>query len=673
MVKKRNAEGGNHLQDSNIIIKPSVEKQFDRFLRQGRVLFFSAPCGFGKTAVAEALLSGQEVSRLSVGSADLRLPPEDGGWRILLLDDLQDMQEEQDWNALCELIRACPDRRFVLLSRGTPPGCLMAFQYTGLMTVLEADDLLFDADDVRRLLRLWGANAADNEIADHRVATTTYALTVNPKTLTRNDLTHSGPITKVYDTTSNAPTDLSVSVKPEALVNGDTLPITGTLVYNSANVNEANTITFTPNAVTTGNYRLAESEVLTITDAKITPAPHNCANPTGLTAKYGQKLSDVTLTNPEGNLPGTWSWQNPGTVLDQVGTRNYSANFKPESPNYQEVKNAEIAVAVGKADAPTLADTSKSQKYTVTSGKVTVNTAGMPADAGTLTYTAGTPSVKGAATASFTVDGNGLVTYTITGGAAGDIITLPVTIGSVNYADATANVVITLLPRNDQKALTIIGGDTVVYGQTLTFSATGGSGSGKVTYRVTSGTGEAAIDADTGVLTPVKVGTVKVKAIKAADMDFNEVTSNEIEVTITPATPTGEPKYTKITSPGKTLADADLTVTDSTLNPNAGTLEWLDDEGNVLPDDTKVKANKTYTWRFTPDDTNYTILTGSIELYHKSRGGGGSSGDNTTTAADGSEVLSPNTGDAGLLAYGVMALSGCAGTALLLRRRKRED
>ena len=515
--------------------------------------------------------------------------------------------------------------------------------------------------------------ATASETADHRMATTTYALTVDPKTLTRNDLTHSGPITKVYDTTSNAPTDLSVSVKPEALVNGDTLPITGTLVYNSANVNEANTITFTPNAVTTGNYRLAESEVLTITGAKITPAPHNCANPTGLTAKYGQKLSDVTLTNPEGNLPGTWSWQNPGTVLDQVGTRNYSANFKPESANYQEVKNAEIAVAVGKADAPTLADTSKSQKYTVTSGKVTVNTAGMPADAGTLTYTADTPSVKGAATASFTVDGNGLVTYTITGGAKDDIITLPVTISSVNYADATANVVITLLPRDDQKALTIIGGDTVVYGQTLTFSATGGSGSGKVTYSVTSGTGEAAIDAGTGVLTPVKVGTVKVKAIKAADMDFNEVTSNEIEVTITPATPTGEPKYTKITSPGKTLADADLTVTDSTLNPNAGTLEWLDDEGNVLPDDTKVKANKTYTWRFTPDDTNYTILTGSIELYHKSRGGGGSSGDNTTTAADGSEVLSPNTGDAGLLAYGVMALSGCAGTALLLRRRKRED
>lgn len=148
----------------NIIVKPSVEKQFDRFLRQGRVLFFSAPCGFGKTAVAEALLSSREILRLSADSAGFKLPSAEADWQILLLDDLQDMQEEQDWNALCELIRACLERRFVLLSRGTPPGSLMAFQYTGLMTVLEADDLLFDADDVRRLLRLYGVEAADIEI-----------------------------------------------------------------------------------------------------------------------------------------------------------------------------------------------------------------------------------------------------------------------------------------------------------------------------------------------------------------------------------------------------------------------------------------------------------------------------------------------------------------------------
>ena len=96
----------------------------------GRVLFFSAPCGFSKTALAEALLRGQDVLHLSAGDEGLALPPADGRWRVLLLDDLQNMQDENDWNALCELIRSGSDRRFVLLSHGVPPGCLIAFRYS---------------------------------------------------------------------------------------------------------------------------------------------------------------------------------------------------------------------------------------------------------------------------------------------------------------------------------------------------------------------------------------------------------------------------------------------------------------------------------------------------------------------------------------------------------------
>ena len=60
------------------------------------------------------------------------------------------MQDENDWNALCELICSGSDRRFVLLSRGAPPGCPIVFRYTGLMTVLGVDDLLFDREDARR-------------------------------------------------------------------------------------------------------------------------------------------------------------------------------------------------------------------------------------------------------------------------------------------------------------------------------------------------------------------------------------------------------------------------------------------------------------------------------------------------------------------------------------------
>ena len=82
----------------------------------GRVLFFSAPCGFSKTALAEALLRRQDVLHLSAGDEGFALPPVDGRWRVLLLDDLQNMQDENDWNTLCELIHSGADRRFVLLS-----------------------------------------------------------------------------------------------------------------------------------------------------------------------------------------------------------------------------------------------------------------------------------------------------------------------------------------------------------------------------------------------------------------------------------------------------------------------------------------------------------------------------------------------------------------------------
>lgn len=54
----------------------------------------------------------------------------------------------------------------------------------------------------------------------------------------------------------------------------------------------------------------------------------------------------------------------------------------------------------------------------------------------------------------------------------------------------------------------------------------------------------------------------------------------------------------------------------STLYPAAGTLEWVDADGNELSGATEVKVNTTYKWRFTPTDTDYEILTGEIELYH---------------------------------------------------------
>ena len=52
----------------------------------------------------------------------------------------------------------------MFLSRGVPPSYLTAFQYAGLMTTLEADDLLFDREDIRKYFALSGVPITDSEI-----------------------------------------------------------------------------------------------------------------------------------------------------------------------------------------------------------------------------------------------------------------------------------------------------------------------------------------------------------------------------------------------------------------------------------------------------------------------------------------------------------------------------
>lgn len=462
--------------------------------------------------------------------------------------------------------------------------------------------------------------ATAHETKDYAEKKIFYTLTVKPKTLTKDDLTYSGPITKVYDGSNSAPRGLTVSVKPDSLVGDDTLAVNGTLKYNSANVSEADTITFTPDAITEGNYRLAAAEVLTITGASITKATPTYKKPTGVTAKYGQTLGDIALATPEGTTPGTWSWQTPQTVLDKIGSYTYDANFKPDDPNYKGVVGAAITVTVGKADGNNLKTVELTQKYTDASEHTyTPDWSGLP-NGQTWSYgceSSSTLLIKKDVSAE-----SGKLTYAISGGKAGDTVTITLKASCNNYEDFTITLTITLTEKDDQQALKLTGGTTVVYGQTLQLGTSGGSGTGAVTYTITDVDGQATIDAD-GKLTPVKVGTVKVKATKAEDANYNAITSAEVEITITKATPTGEPKYTEITTSGKTLADAALTLDGSTLKPNTGTLEWVDDKGNARPGDTKVEANTSYKWRFTPADANYTTLTGSIELYHKSSSGGG--------------------------------------------------
>ena len=365
----------------------------------------------------------------------------------------------------------------------------------------------------------------------------------------------------------------------------------------------------------TDNYYGFEAVYCEFVVAKATPT---YTVPTGLTAKYGQTLADVTL-------PDGWSWMDSSESVGGASTaaKTFQAKFTPkDTKNYNTVENIELEVTVNKADGGNLKTVELEQKYTDASDHTyTPDWAGLPAGQD---WTFSSEASIVLSKQDFAADGS-LLTYAISGGKAGDKITITLKASCDNYEDFTITLNVTLTEKDDQKPLTITGAGSVVYGQTLTLTTTGGSGTGTVTYRIDTdaSTGEATIDPETGVLTPVKVGSVSVIATKAGDNDYNDVTSAPFVLMIKPATPTGEPNYTKITTSGKTLKDAALTTKGSTLNPSDGKLEWVDDKGEPLPDDTTVKANTTYKWRFTPDDDNYTTLTGEVELYHKSSSGGG--------------------------------------------------
>ena len=368
----------------------------------------------------------------------------------------------------------------------------------------------------------------------------------------------------------------------------------------------------------TSNYNEYNAEYCEFVVAIATPT---YTVPTGLTAKYGQTLADVTL-------PDGWSWMDSSESVGGASTaaKTFQAKFTPtDTDNYNMVENIGLEVMVNKADGRNLKTVDLTQKYMDASEHTyTPDWAGLPAGqdwAFSSTYSVSTGSNVTLTKHDFAADGS-LLTYAISGGKAGDKITITLKASCDNYEDFTITLNVTLTEKDDQQALRITGGETVVYGQTLQLGTSGGNGNGAVTYAVTNGTGEATIDA-TGKLTPVKVGKVKVSATKAGDASYNSITSAEVEITITRATPTGAPKYTAITTSGKTLADAGLTTAGSTLNPNVGTLVWVDNAGNVLPATTTVEANTTYKWLFTPTDTNYTTLTGEVELYHKSSSGGG--------------------------------------------------
>lgn len=183
---------------------------------------------------------------------------------------------------------------------------------------------------------------------------------ISPKFLTMDNLTPTGSTAKVYDGTTNS--NITVGVKAGVLFGSDTLTITGTAVYNSANVNEANTITFTPDAIT-GNYELVPG-VLTIPGASITPRDLTVTPNGGQSKKFGAADPTLHSTNSgrvTGQIPdfsGALSraeGEDVGQYDITLGTLalidHFSSGFKASNYTLKMVSPA-VKFEITKADAP---------------------------------------------------------------------------------------------------------------------------------------------------------------------------------------------------------------------------------------------------------------------------------------------------------------------------------
>lgn len=132
----------------NIFVSDKLKALFKEAMKTGRVILFHAPCGFGKTSVADELLTGRSVLRLSARDARISLPKTTSGWDVLFIDDFQYLMDRTLLEELYRLIYANRQKRFVLLTRGMVPSWLLEFSSAGQLLLIDKDNLAFTREEL---------------------------------------------------------------------------------------------------------------------------------------------------------------------------------------------------------------------------------------------------------------------------------------------------------------------------------------------------------------------------------------------------------------------------------------------------------------------------------------------------------------------------------------------
>ncbi len=282
--------------------------------------------------------------------------------------------------------------------------------------------------------------------------------------------------------------------------------------------------------------------------------------PTGLTATYGQKLSDV-------GLPTGWTWvdstQGVGSVVSPAAF--FKANFAGND-NYNSKSNVDVAVTVSKADATTAMQTA-SVSIAGTSGKTATVSYALPDGA---SYGA----VTNSNTEFFTVDTtSGIVltaakNWTASDWATDTSKTFTVLVsGATNYNDYTLTATVTPTYKATQ---TITAADvTATYGDTnAKIEATTTSGSGTLSYAVKSGEA-VTVNENTGALTIVKAGSAVITVTAAETATYAQATK-DVNVTINKANAVAA----SVTANNRTYDGTEKPLVTVTGEPTGGEMQY---------------------------------------------------------------------------------------------------
>ena len=369
-----------------------------------------------------------------------------------------------------------------------------------------------------------------------------------------------------------------------------------------------------------GNGVTAVSKTFTVTIAKADPTANA---PTGLYAVYGDTLADVTLTNPEGNTPGTWAWADSALSVGNVVTpaATFKATFTPDSSNYKTVENVEVAVTVNKAPNPaTVTD-----RVSVKLGGNTVDLAAnvqLNGATGDVAYAISGDTLGCTLSGSVLTSGNTVGTVTVNVTVADDS----------NYNALAATPITVYITEKDTQ--TITAADVyAVYGDTDKSVAATTDGNGAISYAVKKGSEDyIAVDAATGALTIKKVpadGRAYVTVTAAETLDY-ALATKDVPITISPAsitiTVTGDQKT--FTYDGEVHAAEGYTITCDAELFDAGKVSYTG-SAYVTGTDAGTYPMGLQTANFTYTDTSviatFSVIDGALTINAQpSYSGGGS-------------------------------------------------